>query len=150
MTASRKPAESVPVTALAGDDCCRPTGPTHASIVRIVADGHGGSRFEDAVDRLMPADFAPPAPPLGVSEPRSATVVRLIGAPAGWDSPPHPAPVRQWVIMVRGTVEVRATDGTVRLFGPGTVVQLEDTTGTGHATRVLPGEDWVACVVGLE
>lgn len=52
--------------------------------------------------------------------------------------------------MVRRTVEVRVTDGAVRRFGLGTVVQLEDTTGAGHATRVLPGEDWVACVVLLD
>jgi len=119
----------------------------HASIVRIVADGNGGSRFEDAVDTLVPAVFAPPAPPLGVSKPRAATRARFIGAPAGWDSPSHPAPTRQWVVVVRGTAEVRTTDGAVRRFGPGTVVQLEDTTGAGHATRVLPGEDWIAFVV---
>jgi hypothetical protein len=121
-----------------------------ASIVRILADGSGGSRFEDAVDTLVPADFAPPAPPLGVSKPYAATVTRFIGAPAGWDSPPHPAPALQWVIIVRGVVEVRASDGAVRRFGPGTVVQLEDTTGAGHATRVLPGEDWIACVIDVE
>ena len=122
----------------------------YASIVRIVADAHGGSRFEDVVDTLVPADFAPPAPPLGVSEPALATAFRFIGAPAGWDSPPHPAPAQQWVIMLRGTMEVRATDGAVRRFGPGSVVHLEDTTGTGHAARVLPGEDWIAFVVVVE
>jgi quercetin dioxygenase-like cupin family protein len=121
----------------------------HASIVRIVADGHGGSHFEDAVDALIGADFAPPAPPLGVSEERPARAARFVGAPAGWNSPPHAAPARQTVIIARGTVEVRTTDGAVRQFGPGTVVQLEDTTGAGHATRVLPGEDWVALVVAM-
>ena len=126
------------------------TGSMLASIVRIIGDGNGGSRFEDTVDTLIPAEFAPPAPPLAVSEARSATVARFIGAPAGWNSPPHPAPTCQWVIIIRGTVEVRVTDGDVRRFGPGTVVQLEDTTGTGHATRVLPGEDWVACVVVIK
>jgi hypothetical protein len=119
----------------------------HASVVRIIADSGGDSRFEDAADTLVPADFAPPAPPLGVSEPGPATTTRFIGAPAGWDSPPHPAPSLQWVIILRGTVEVRTTDGAVRRFGPGTAVHLEDTTGPGHATRVLPGEDWVALVV---
>ena len=54
------------------------------------------------------------------------------------------------MIILRGTVEVRATDGAVRRFGPGTVVHLEDTTGTGHATYVLPDEDWVAFVVAIE
>jgi hypothetical protein len=118
-----------------------------ASIVRIVADGSGACCFVDAVDTLVPADFAPPAPPLGVSGPHRAATARFIGAPAGWDSPPHPAPAIQWVIIVRGTVEVRASNGTVRRFGPGTVVHLEDTTGAGHATRVLPDEDWIALVV---
>jgi hypothetical protein len=119
----------------------------HASIVRIVADGNGGSRFEDAGDVLVPANFAPPAPPLAVSEPRAASSARFIGAPAGWDSPPHPAPAIQWVVVLRGSVEVRTTDGAARRFGPGTVIHLEDTTGSGHATRVLPGEDWLAFVV---
>lgn len=32
------------------------------------------------------------------------------------------------MIILRGTVEVRATDGAVRVFGLGTVVRLEDTT----------------------
>jgi hypothetical protein len=114
------------------------------------ADANGGSHFEDAIETLIPAIFAPPAPPLGVSEPASATAVRFIGAPAGWDSPPHQAPAPQWVIILRGTVEVRATDGAVRRFGPGNVVHLKDTTGAGHATRVLPGEDWIALVVAVE
>jgi hypothetical protein len=101
----------------------------------------------DDVDTLDPVDFAPPAPPLGVPEPGFATATRFIGAPAGWDSPPHPAPALQWVIILRGTVEVRTTDGEVRWFGPGTALHLEDTRGPGHATRVLPGDDWVAFFV---
>jgi hypothetical protein len=119
----------------------------HAPIIRIIDDANGGSRFEDAVDVLVPAEFAPPAPPLGVSAPGRATQTRFIGAPAGWDSPPHPAPTRQWVIILRGIVDVRTTDGAVRRFHPGTVVHLEDTTGAGHATRVLPGDDWLALVI---
>lgn len=51
------------------------------------------------------------------------------------------------MIILRGTVEVRTTDGAVRRLGPGTAVHLEDTTGPGHATRILPGEDWVAFVI---
>jgi hypothetical protein len=119
-------------------------------ILRIVADETGASSFDDAVDVLIPSDFAPPAPPLGVSVPRRATSARFIAARAGWDSPPHPAPSLQWVVILRGVVEVRTTDGALRRFGPGTVVHLEDTTGSGHATRVLPGEDWLAFVVTEE
>jgi hypothetical protein len=82
-----------------------------------------------------------------VSAPGPATATRFIGAPAGGDSPPHPAPSLQKVIILRGTVEVRTTEGAVRRIAPSTVVHLEDTMGPGHATRVLPGEDWVAFVI---
>jgi hypothetical protein len=119
----------------------------HAPIIRIITDSTGGSRFADGADLLAPADFAPPVSPLDASAPRPAAATRFIGAPAGWDSPPHPAPSPRWIIILRGTVEVRTTDGAVRQFGPGTAIHLEDTTGSGHATRVLPGEDWVAFVV---
>lgn len=119
----------------------------HAPIIRIVADANGGSRFEDADNALAPANFAPPAPPIGVSAPSAAKAIRFIGAPAGWDSPPHPSPSLQWVIILRGTVEVRTSEGAVRQFTPGTAIHLEDTTGSGHAARVLPGDDWLALVV---
>jgi hypothetical protein len=119
----------------------------HAPIVRIIADSTGGSRFADGLDLLAPTDVASPATSLGASAPSPATATRFIVAPAGWDSPPHPAPSLRWVIILSGTVEVRTTDGDVRRFGPGAAIHLEDTTGTGHATRVLAGEDWVAFVV---
>ena len=117
--------------------------------VRIVATPDGGSRFvDDAVD-LVDGDFAPPAPPLGLGPVAGARSVRFIGAPAGWDSPPHPAPARQWVVMIRGMVEARTTDGEVRRFGSGMAVLLEDTTGAGHRTRVVGDEPWLAMVVVL-
>jgi hypothetical protein len=118
-----------------------------ARTIRIVADADGNTRFVDAGETLTPIDFAPPAPMVGASQSRPARTTRFIGAAAGWDSPPHPAPAVQWVITLRGTVEVRTTDGVTRTFGPGTAVHLEDTVGPGHATRILPGDDWVAFVV---
>ena len=75
--------------------------------------------------------------------------VRFIGAPAGWDSPPHPAPARQWVVMIQGIVEATTTDGEARRFGPGAAVLLEDTAGVGHRTRVVGDEPWLAIVVVL-
>ena len=94
--------------------------------------------------------------PLSGSSPRhregdvaDAATARFIGAPAGWDSPAHPAPARQWVVMVRGRVEATTTDGEARVFGPGVAVLLEDTNGTGHRTRVVGDEPWLALVVVL-
>ena len=50
----------------------------------------------------------------------------------------HCAPRRQYTIMIGGEVEIETGDGTVRRFGPGSVMLAEDTTGQGHTTRV-PG-----------
>ncbi len=117
--------------------------------VRIIATPDAGSRFVDASADLKDGDFAPPAPPLGMSVIAGAREVRFIGAPAGWDSPPHPAPARQWVVMMTGTVEAVTTDGEVRRFEPGAAVLLEDTHGAGHRTRVVGDKPWRAMVVVL-
>jgi hypothetical protein len=47
-----------------------------------------------------------------------------------------------------GTVEVTASDGQSRRFGPGSLVLLEDTRGQGHSTRILD-EDVVMLVTRL-
>jgi len=47
-----------------------------------------------------------------------------------------------------GTVEVTASDGESRRFGPGSLALLEDTRGKGHSTRVLD-EDVVMLVTQL-
>jgi quercetin dioxygenase-like cupin family protein len=50
----------------------------------------------------------------------------------------HPAPARQLMIGLRGTVEITAGHET-RRFGPGDVLLMEDTTGAGHQTQVAKG-----------
>lgn len=50
---------------------------------------------------------------------------------------PHPAAEPQWVIMLRGVIEVRVSDGTARRFGPGDLGLAEDTTGVGHTTATV-------------
>ena len=53
---------------------------------------------------------------------------------------PHNAPRRLFIVQIDGTVEVEASDGEKRVFGPGSVLLVEDTTGKGHVTRSLtPG-----------
>lgn len=120
-----------------------------APYVRIVDTAGGGTCFVDGDEPLELAEFAPPAPALGVSASAPSRLVSFIGAPAGWDSPAHPAPARQWVVMLHGTVEATTSDGEVRRFGPGVAVLVEDTGGVGHRTRVVGDEDWLAMVVVL-
>jgi len=44
------------------------------------------------------------------------------------------------IVQIDGRVELEVSDGEKRVFGPGSVLLLEDTTGKGHVTRSLePG-----------
>ncbi len=48
----------------------------------------------------------------------------------------HPAPRRQFVIILSGHLEIGLGDGSTHVFGPGDARLVEDTTGRGHTTRV--------------
>jgi hypothetical protein len=47
----------------------------------------------------------------------------------------HNAPYPVFIITLEGAAEVTVSDGERRVFGPGSVVLVEDTTGKGHQTR---------------
>src|SRR5207247_9854613 len=48
----------------------------------------------------------------------------------------HPAPRRQFVIILSGSLEIGCGDGSKQVFGPGAARLAEDTTAKGHITRV--------------
>lgn len=62
----------------------------------------------------------------------------------------HPAPRRQWVIILSGELEIGLGDGSIRRFGPGDARLVEDTTGRGHTTRVVGHQPCVMAFVPLE
>jgi uncharacterized cupin superfamily protein len=105
---------------------------------RVVRTHDGGSAFEDAELDLTERRIAEGVPPMftgGMSVSGAVTFLRS----AEFDSDPHPAPREQWVVMVRGAIEVQVSDGARRRFGPGDLVFVGDTTGSGHVT-VAVGE----------
>ncbi len=107
--------------------------------VRLFADSEGESHFGTASIDLSSTEFAPPAPPLEVSEVAQARHGFLRAAP-GWFGDWHPTPARQFMCLLSGVVEVAVTDGETRRMTPGTIVLLEDTAGRGHSTRVVSEE----------
>lgn len=117
--------------------------------VRLSADAAGESHFEDRAAALASVDFAPPAPPLDVSAPEVASRFLFLSAPVGWGGGWHPVPRRQWMLYLEGEIEVEASDGEVRRFGPGSVTLVEDTTGTGHRSRVVGETAALLAVVQL-
>jgi quercetin dioxygenase-like cupin family protein len=105
--------------------------------VRIFADSDGDSHFSDEILPFELVDFAPPAPPVSVSTVMEAESVFVASSPPGWYGDWHPAPRRQLMFVLDGELEVRVSDGEVRIFGPGVVLFVEDTSGQGHVTRVI-------------
>jgi quercetin dioxygenase-like cupin family protein len=115
-------------------------------IVRLFADQNGESHFKDESITTMRADFAPPAPAISVAALGDAGRSLLLLLPPGWYGDLHRAPARQLMVVVSGALEVAASDGEIRVFRPGDVVQVEDTVGRGHSTRSVDGESIVAVV----
>jgi quercetin dioxygenase-like cupin family protein len=116
---------------------------------RIYADEAGESHFEDVPVELSPVDYAPPAPSVNLSVPQAATALVFMSAPPGWDGDWHPTPRRQIVFYLAGEVEVEASDGERRRFGPGGATLGEDTTGKGHRSRVVGEVEALLAVVQL-
>ena len=61
----------------------------------------------------------------------------------------HPAPRRQFVIILSGQLEIGLGDGSKHVFGAGDARLVEDTTGKGHTTRVLGTQPCVTATVPL-
>jgi hypothetical protein len=103
---------------------------------RVVNTADGRSAFEDAELVLTERRIVAGVPPMfiaGMSASGGVTYLRS----ADFDSEPHPAPREQWVVMVRGTIEVEVSGGARRRFGPGDLVHVSDTTGRGHVTTAV-------------
>lgn len=61
----------------------------------------------------------------------------------------HPAPRRQYVIILSGELEIGFGDGSTRRFGAGDARLVEDTTGQGHTTRAVGDAPVLTAVVPL-
>jgi len=62
----------------------------------------------------------------------------------------HNAPRRQYIITLKGEVEMIIGDGTKRVFGPGEIVLAEDTTGRGHISRAVNNQPRTSIFVTLD
>lgn len=104
-------------------------------VVRVYTGDDGRSHFED-VD-IPVADTGP----IGrISEliPGPGVMFREVGG--DYDLDFHNAPRRQFVVNLRGSVDIGVGDGTVRRLGPGDILLAEDTEGEGHTSRAVDGE----------
>jgi hypothetical protein len=105
-------------------------------ITRMYHDESGESHFIDELLEVTAANFAPPAPSIYVSEGLPAKQVVYLFLPKGWEGDFHPAPRRQFMTVITGSLESSVSDGETRQFGPGNTTLVEDTEGKGHSTKI--------------
>ncbi len=121
-----------------------------AKYTRLYSDSSGESHFEDVEADMSEVQFAPPAPPLFLSEFLPATQTAFLGAPAGWRGDWHVSSARNWFVVISGSWEIEASDGAKRLFSPTETLLAEDTMGKGHKSCVVGDEDSLALLVQLD
>ena len=108
-------------------------------ITRIYTGDDGQSHFED-----LEIDKHPNLESLS-----AVTSIRFrIGEPGNF-SDWHQESRRNYIITLSGEGEIGIGDGSVRRFGPGRVMLVEDLTGQGHTTLVSSSEPRITIAVPL-
>jgi hypothetical protein len=106
------------------------------NVTRIYTDTNGDSHFDDIeiqlIDRGMVGELSDPVPV-------ESLIFREVAPAYDWDF--HPAPQRQYIVLLDGEIEIETSLGERRSFRQGEILLMEDTTGKGHKTRnVLPAK----------
>jgi hypothetical protein len=117
--------------------------------IRLHADRDGESHFEQATLELNEADYRPPAPLAFLSHMFPSDGLQFLRLPPGWKAESISPPSREFVICLQGQLELTASDGEKRTFGPGDRVLVEDMHGKGHGIRVQGASEFVAAVVPI-
>ena len=117
--------------------------------VRLIVDDMGETHFQDEELEMNEADYRPPAPLLFVSHAHESSAIQFVRLPAGWVGESFTVPGKQFFICVAGKLGVTVSDGESRTFKTGDVVQMEDTHGKGHTTRIDASQDCVAAIAPI-
>jgi hypothetical protein len=106
-----------------------PDGGSQFAEIDIPIDNHSHDAFGHLIRRsgLLPAQGA-----------------MLTEMPEGLDQDWHPAPRRQLVMVLSGTIEVETSDGSKKRWSRGELFLADDVGSRGHRTRTIGGP---ACVL---
>ena len=102
-------------------------------VVRVFTDDFGESHFEERDIPMEDVAYGRASQRLPVS----ALIFRETETGGTLDF--HNPPRRQFIIFLRGSAELEASDGSTRRLGPGDVLMADDTTGRGHRLREIEG-----------
>jgi quercetin dioxygenase-like cupin family protein len=116
---------------------------------RLYTSDDGETHFDEIERELTVMEFVPGAPPVYLSESLTAHNVSFFGAKDDWKSDWHVSSGRNLFIVLSGKWEVTSSSAETRMFAKGDVLFVEDTTGKGHTSRVVGGEDSIAVLVQI-
>jgi hypothetical protein len=99
-------------------------------ITRVYADEQGESHFGEMEIALRDAGEIGH---LSAAIPARSVIFRTNSPDYDYDW--HPAPRRQFIVLLDGELEIEVSDGQRRTFAGGEILLVEDTTGKGHKSR---------------
>lgn len=114
-------------------------------ITRLYTGPDNQSHFEDI---NIPLEDGGDIGRLSETIPATGIIFRTTSGDYDYDW--HNAPRRQYIFMLSGGVEIEVGDGTIRRFGTGDILLVEDTTGQGHISRAIDGQPRRSVFVALD
>jgi hypothetical protein len=108
-------------------------------IIRFIPAADGGSQFVEVdvpFDNTSTDAFGHVIHRSAILNAQSTMFAEM---PAGLNQDWHPASRRQLVIVLSGTVEVEASDGTKHRWSNGEMFLADDVGSGGHRTRTIGG-----------
>jgi hypothetical protein len=117
-------------------------------VTHIFADSRGESHFADVEIPLTLIPVAVNLPPMRTSPAIASTHVQFVVVPPAviahdW----HPAPARQFVLLLKGELEVEVSDGERRAFTQGSIVLVADTKGKGHKDHAVSDDELLLALI---
>ncbi|WP_316777421.1 hypothetical protein [Pedobacter antarcticus] len=61
----------------------------------------------------------------------------------------HPAPRKQYVVTLKGSLRFKVTNGKTFVIEPGVILIAEDTIGQGHTWDLIKGKTWERLYIPL-
>lgn len=104
-------------------------------ITRLYSDNNGETHFED-ID--IPLQDGGDIGRLSDILPVKGMMLRE--NPGNYFYDWHPAPRKQYIVMLEGLLEVLVSDGEQRSFSSGDILLVEDLEGKGHKSWVPDGK----------
>ena len=133
----------------------RVQAPSLLTYSRLYTGADGETHFEDVTVDFIAVEHGDSIAPIWMSVTGQIKTegFRFFVTAAGWDGrEKHPSPQRQFLFVISGVMEIIASDGESRTFGPGKVLLVEDVArnkGKGHSSQMVSSSIGVFVIVPL-